>query len=214
MLGKKLVIIAVAAIVAFSLSGCTKRYVFDFKQAQTTTSSEGNWTEHDDPILFGEEGAYLDATAITCPFRFSGDFAMEVYFYLNIADTHLMDWLEMYLIDTNEWEFHSWFGMGMQQVSADVSYHWAAQHGSSPSITGILPGLVVDGNNKAEFIKEGDFVVIKLNGQQVGAFALTPENQIPYYRPFLSAYDDGTEQWKGVYFQKVVVKYEDGNIAP
>jgi hypothetical protein len=213
MLGRRLVLIVLVALVAISLSGCAKKYVFNFKSQQSVSNGEGTW-QYSDPVLFGDEGAYLDGNAITCPFRFSGDFTMEVYFYLNTAATNYMDWLEMYLIDADNWNYDVWVGMGMHQQGLDTSEYWAAQNGSSSSLTGILPGLEVDGDNKAEFIKEGDFIILKLNDEQVGSFVLTPANQIPYYRPFLSAYDDGTEQWKGAYIQKVVVKYEDGNIAP
>jgi len=214
MLGRRLVLIAVVAVIALSLSGCAKRYVFNFKSEQSVSNDEGTWLEHSDPVLFGDEGAYLDGNAITCPFRFSGDFTMEVYFYLNTADTNYMDWLEMYLIDSNDWSYGVWAGMGMHQQGVNVSEYWSGQTGSSPTFAGILPGLNVDGNNKAVFKKVGNLITLSLNGEQLEAFTLTFANQIPYYRPFLSAYDDGTEQWKGVYYQKVVVKYEEGNITP
>ncbi len=213
MIGRRLVLIALVAVLAFSLAGCAKSYIFNFEREQSLSNYQGTWLEYGEPLLFEDEGAYLDGNAITCPFKFGGDFTMEVYFFINTADTNYLQWLDFYLVDSSDWGYGIWIGMGMQQTSIADSIHWFGQSGVG-NLPGMLPHLNIDGNNKAVYEKVGDVITLYLNDEELTSFTIAPENQIDYYRPLFSAYDDEQDQWKGLYLQKVVVKYESGNMVP
>ena len=202
--------LAAVLIMLLLLTGCTKKYTFNFKTERDAVNSEGAWFE-DDQIEYTSLGAYLDDDALVSPFRFGGDFTAEIDFYLNTSDEHYLQWLEFYLIDSDNWDYDAWIGAGMNLSSPTAGSYWVGQRNSAPGGSGPLPGLIADGHNKMTISKTGDSVSVTLGSHAFPSFLILPENVSGYYNLMLEGYDDGNTLGKGLYIEKVVVTYQDGN---
>lgn len=209
---RKTVVLAVIVLAAFMLAGCEKKYTFDFQAERDAVNSEGAWSEQTE-ILYTALGAYLNDDALTTPFRFQGDFTVEVTFLVNVAETNYLQWLEFYLIDSDNWDYMNNIGLGMYMASPTGAVHWVGQHGQfpEPSQAGILPGLLMNAVNYLKISRTGDLIDIKLNQHTYDSFTISETNKLNDYNFIIVGYDDTNSLQKGVYIQKVVISYESGN---
>ena len=211
---KRAVVVFVLLLALITLAGCTKKYTFDFVKEQDAEDAQGAWNEEDE-IEYLALGAYLNDDALTSPFRFKGDFAVDIQFYVNVGTEHYLNWLDIYLIDTNSWAYTKNIGLGMyyQSPSSGKSWTGTSTIGFSEA-PGPLPGIVLDGTNNLRIAKTGNKIDIKMNDEAYPQFTIAPADELDSYNILISAYDDGNLEHKGFYLQKVVVSYESGNSIP
>lgn len=203
-------LIAVSVILLL-LSGCAKKYTFNFKTEMDSENGEGAWYENGE-FDYTDLGAYIEGGALVSPFRFGGDFKVEIDFLSNIGDDHYMQWLEFYLIDSDDWSYGSWIGLGMHMLSNAHGSTWIGQKDSfTEGFTVPLAGFVLDGHNKLTISKTGDVVRVTLGTHAYPPITVEEENQVDFYNFIMVGYDDTNLLGKGVYIEKVVVTYEDGN---
>lgn len=209
---RRALLFIVLAIVLLTLTGCTQKYSFDFVKERDAKNSQGAWNEQYE-IEYLALGAYLDDDALTTPFRFKGDFTVDIKFYVNLGSFNYLNWLDFYLIDTNGWDYSKNIGMGMYFQSPLSGKSWIGT--STIGFTeapGALPGINMNGTNNLNITKTGSVIGIKLNEVIYPDFTIHPTDELDSYNVFISAYDDGNTEHKGFYLQKVVVSYESGNI--
>jgi len=206
-----LIVLSVALLI---LSGCTKKYTFNFKTERDAKNIEGTWYEGGD-IGYSSLGAYLNDDALVSPFRFGGDFTVEIDFFANVGDEHYLQWLEFYLIDTDNWSYDKWIGLGMQMLSPSHGEYWVGQKDNYAEYPAVpFAGFVAEGLNKLKISKTGDIVSLTLGTHAYPPITIDPGNLLDHYNFIIVAYDDSNTIGKGVYIEKVVVTYEDGNRFP
>lgn len=204
------------ALIAFSillllLAGCTKKYTFNFKTEMDSANKEGTWYEGHE-IDYTDLGAYLKGGALVSPFRFGGDFTVEIDFFVNVGDDHYLQWLEFYLIDSDNWSYDAWIGMGMQMLSPSHGEYWVGQRNNSTEYPTVpFEGFVTEGLNKLTITKTGDIVSLTLGTHSYAPITIDAGNLLDHYNFIIAGYDDSNTIGKGVYIEKVVVTYEDGN---
>ncbi len=213
MLYRIALVIAVSAILLL-LSGCAKKYTFNFKTEMDAENGEGAWYESGE-LDYTDLGAYLEGGALVSPFRFGGDFTVEIDFYVNVGDDHYLQWLEFYLIDSDNWSYGAWIGMGMQMLSSTHGENWIGQRDrftENPTVP--FAGFITEGQNKLKIAKTGDVVNLTLGTHSYDPIAIDPGNLVDYYNFIMVGYDDSNTNGKGVYIEKVVVTYENNNRIP
>nr|MBP7111009.1 hypothetical protein [Bacillota bacterium] len=120
---RRSIVIVVLALILLALSGCAKKYTFDFVKERDAKNAQGAWNEEYE-IEYLPQGAYLDDDALTSPFRFKGDFAVDIQFYVNVGAEHYLNWLDIYLIDTDGWDYDLSIGLGMYFKSPSSGKSW------------------------------------------------------------------------------------------
>jgi len=211
---RRSIVIVVLALILLALSGCAKKYTFDFVKERDAKNAQGAWNEEYE-IEYLPQGAYLNDDALTSPFRFKGDFAVDIQFYVNVGAEHYLNWLDIYLIDTDGWDYDLNIGLGMYFQSPSSGKSWTGTSTIGFTETpGALPGIVLDGVNDLRIAKTGNKIDIRMNDVTYPQFTIAPADELDSYNIFISAYDDGNDEHKGFYLQKVVVTYESGNSIP
>ena len=211
---RRSIVFVVLALMLLTLAGCTQKYSFNFVKEKDAENSQGAWNEEDE-IEYLTLGAYLNDDALTSPFRFKGDFTVDIQFHVNVGAEHYLNWLEIYLIDTDGWDYTKNIGLGMYFQSPGSGKSWTGT--STIGFTeapGSLPGIVLDGTNNLRIAKTGNKIDIKMNDEEYPQFTIAPADELDSHNIFISAYDDGNLEHKGFYLQKVVVSYESGNSIP
>lgn len=206
----------ISAVIAVSillllLSGCSKKYTFNFKTERDATNGEGTWYQNGE-FDFTDLGAYIEGSALVSPFRFGGDFTVDIDFFVNVGETNYLQWLEFYLIDSDDWGYDAWIGLGMHMLSSTHGSYWVGQRENfSDTLSVPMPGFVSDGHNKLTIAKTGDIVNLTLGTHSYEPITIDPGNLFDYYNFIIVGYDDSNTIGKGVYIEKVVVTYESGN---
>ncbi len=206
--------VIVVSIIMLLLSGCTKKYTFDFKAEMDAVNDEGAWYQNGE-IGFTDLGAYLEGSALVSPFRFGGDFKVEIDFYVNIGDANFLPWLEFYLVDSDNWNYDAWIGLGMNMLSPTQGSYWVGQKDNFTEALSVpMPGFTAEGRKKLTIVKRGNIVKLTLGTHAYAPITIDPDNLVNHYNFIIVGYDDSNILGKGVYIEKAVVSYEDGNRVP
>lgn len=218
----------VSILAALLLSGCSTTYFFSFREEGDLDNDEGAWYMEDwflsvssaSPAVSGsysfeEKGLSMRGKAVTCPFRFSGDFtyivrfwvyadaAHELFFSLAMADGPMLTTAESFL---------NLEGLDVGTTDEAYAYFDATEPFMAMAIEDPMPGLVRDGRNTYELKKKGDSITMKVNGTLIGDFDLSDYDS-EWFAPCLSSmlYYPFEGDF-GIFFESVKVIYEDGMI--
>ncbi len=218
----------VSILAALLLSGCTTTYFFSFREEGDLENDEGAWYMEDwflsvssaSPAVtgsysFADKGLSMRGKAVTCPFRFSGDFTYIVRFWVYADEDHEaffgLDMADGPLLSSAE-SFLCLEGIEVGLEGEAHAYYEATGLFMIMPVEEPMPGLIRDGRNVYELKKKGDSVTMKVNGTLVGELELE-EYASQWFAPCLESQlfypYDGTF---GVFIESVKVIYEDGMI--
>lgn len=218
----------VSILAALLLSGCSTTYFFSFREEGDLGNDEGDWYMEDwflslssaSPMVggsysFAEKGLSLRGKAITCPFRFSGDFTYIVRFWVYADETHDLffglDMADAPLLSMAD-SFLCLEGMDVGSVEEAYAAYEASGLFMIMPTEELMPGLNRNGRNVYELKKKGDNVTMKVNGTLVDEFELV-DYASEWFAPCLEAQlffpYEGTF---GVFIESVKVIYEEGMI--
>lgn len=218
----------VSILAALLLSGCSTTYFFSFREEGDLGNDEGDWYMEDwylsassaSPAIggdysFADKGLSLRGKAITCPFRFSGDFTYIVRFWLYADDTHDLffglDMADAPLLDSAD-SFLCLEGLDVGSDEEAHAYYEASGLFMIMPIEEPMPGLVRSGRNVYELKKKGDIVTMRVNGTLIGELELE-DYASEWFAPCISSqiffpYDGDF----GMFVESVKVIYEEGMV--
>lgn len=218
----------VSILAALLLSGCSTTYFFSFTEEGDLGNDEGSWYMEDwylsvssvSPMVggsysFADKGLSMRGKAVTCPFKFSGDFTYIVRFWVYANAAHTL-FFSLAMADgpmlTAAESFLNLEGLDVGSVDEAYAYFDATEPFMAMAIEDPMPGLIRDGRNAYELKKKGDSITMKMNGTLIAQFDLTDYDS-EWFTPCVSSQlNFPYEGTFGIFIESVKVIYEDGMI--
>jgi hypothetical protein len=167
-------------------------------------------------------GYYMNQTRIAAPWFFTGDFTVDIEFYLKVIDDDYIFRYGFSLVDRN-WESTStrkYFDFAAYYTDfpphEDRYYQTGQGHGSvfsSADEHASVPGIQ-SGVNTCRMVKSGSNISVYMNGTFVKTVAINPDN-LPAdgYSPSIQAHNSWDQADSNFYLRSVTIRYMDGEVG-
>lgn len=170
----KAMVVSCAFVLLALLAGCGKVFFFSFRNEQALFNDEVAWDiSGQGSYEFLPSGISLDDKALLCPYAFKGDVTIRIRLGLGFTGDEVG---QLFLLVSNEpiWSpsaFHmltfavadpSVQGVSLIEKGDDYTLH--------KIITGLVPGIIKEGENSLEMVKKGDHYKFTLNGTLLGEY--------------------------------------------
>lgn len=167
-------------------------------------------------------GYYMNQTRIAAPWFFTGDFTVDIEFYLKVIDDDGIFRYGFSLVDRN-WESTStrkYFDFAAYYTDfpahEDRYYQTGQGHGSVSSYDdedASVPGIQ-SGVNTFRMVKSGSNISVYMNGTFVKTVVISPEN-LPAdgYSPSIQGHNSWDQADSNFYLRSVTIRYMDGEVG-